>query len=251
MMKILRDFLGVFAVLVAVGVVASFCFLPVASVNTLNAKGEAQTVSVSALELAFGSDVSDDLGYTQEDSVTTFKSGWYMVSFLLAAMTAAFVVLGFKFMGSYGAAVITGLVNSIILLVIAVSGPTVYADFGRVFVNGADLSWVRFLLLGLGVGSVASVIAAALVKDRVLVAMSNGTRKTIPQRVIQFIREYKSEIKKIVWPGPRNVVKNTLVVLAVCAVVLLIVWLVDLGMGELFNLVFENAAEATSSAVAG
>ncbi len=250
MMKILRDFLGVFAVLVAVGVIASFCFLPVASVKTLDANGKEATVSVSALELAFGSDVSDVLGYAQEDTIFTFKSGWYMVSFLLAAMTVAFAVLGFKFMGSYGAAVITGLINSIVLLVIAVSGPTVYADFGRLLVNGADLTWVRFLLLGLSVGSVAATIAAALIKDRVLVALSNGTKLTIPQRVIRFFREYKSEIKKIVWPGPKNVVKNTLVVLAVCAVVLLIVWLVDLGMGELFNLVFENAADATSSAVA-
>ncbi len=250
-MKILRDFLGVFAVLVAVGVIASFCFLPVASVNTHDANDKEATVTLSALELAFGSDVSDDLGYAQEDVITTFKSGWYTIAFLIAAMTVVFVVLGFKFMGSYGAAVITGLINSIILLVIAVSGPTAYADFGRLHAHGADLTWVRFLLLGLGIGSVVATSAAALIKDRVLVAESNGTRKTIPQRVIQFFREYKSEIKKIVWPGPKNVVKNTLVVLAVCAVVLLIVWLVDLGMGELFNLVFENAAEATSSAVAG
>ena len=250
-MKILRDFLGVFAVLVAVGVIASFCFLPIASVDTHNAKDEEATVSVSALELAFGTDVSDTLGYAQEDTIFTFKSGWYMVSFLLAALTTVFVVLGFKSMGSYGAAVITGLINSVIILVIAVSSPTAYADFGRLHAHDPSLTWVRFLLLGLAVGSVVATSAAALIKDRVLVVLSNGTRKTIPQRVIQFLREYKSEIKKIVWPGPKNVVKNTLVVLAVCAVVLLIVWLVDLGMGELFNLVFENAAEATSSAVAG
>ena len=77
-MKILRDFLGVFAVLVAVGVIASFCFLPVASVNTHDANDKEATVTLSALELAFGSDVSDDLGYAQEDVITTFKSGWYI-----------------------------------------------------------------------------------------------------------------------------------------------------------------------------
>jgi|GEM_PF-150631 len=250
-MKILRDFLGVFAVLVAVGVIASFCFLPIVSVETHDAQDNEATVSVSALELAFGSDVSDVLGYAQEDTIITFRSGWYMISFLLAAMTAVFVVLGFKSMGSYGAAVITGLINSIIVLVIAVSSPTAYADFGRLHAHEADLTWVRFLLLGLTVGSVVVTAVAALIKDRVLVAGSNGARITIPQRVIRFFREYKSEIKKIVWPTPKNVLKNTLVVLAVCAVVLLIVWLVDLGMGELFNLVFENAADATSSAVAG
>jgi len=58
-MKILRDFLGVFAVLVAVGVIASFCFLPIVSVETHDAQDNEATVSVSALELAFGSDVSD------------------------------------------------------------------------------------------------------------------------------------------------------------------------------------------------
>lgn len=247
-MKILRDFLGVFAVLIAVGVIASFCFLPVASVKTVDAKGSEDTTEVTALELAFGTDLSTDLGYETEDTIITYKSGWYTISFLLAAAMVLFTVLGFKFMKSYGAAVLVGLINSIILLVVAVSSPTAYADFGRVAVKSADLGWEIFLVFGLTVGSTAIASVAALAKDKVLCAASG--KKTIPQRVVQFLREYKSEIKKIVWPGPKNVVKNTLVVLAVCAVVLLIVWLVDLGMGELFKLVFDNSAEATSSTVA-
>ena len=62
-------------------------------------------------------------------------------------------------------------------------------------------------------------------------------KRTIIQRIIHALRDYKSEIKKIVWPGPRDVVKNTLVVIAVCVLVGIFIWLVDFGLSWLIRLV--------------
>ena len=57
------------------------------------------------------------------------------------------------------------------------------------------------------------------------------------QKIAKFFRDYKSEVKKIVWPGPRDVVKNTVIVLIMCAVVGAFIWLVDYGLGQLLKLI--------------
>ncbi len=81
--------------------------------------------------------------------------------------------------------------------------------------------------------------AALLIADYMAVQESGGAKKTIPQRVAQFFREYKSEIKKIVWPGPKSVVKNTLVVLIICLIVGAFIWLLDFGLGKLLELILQ------------
>ena len=45
--------------------------------------------------------------------------------------------------------------------------------------------------------------------------------------------ELKSEIKKIRWPGPKQVVNNTLVVIATVLLVGIIIWLFDFLVGLL------------------
>ena len=47
-------------------------------------------------------------------------------------------------------------------------------------------------------------------------------------KVAKYFRELRSELKKVVWPTPKQVVKNTLVVFACVLVVGLIIWLFDL-----------------------
>ncbi|MCI8359938.1 MAG: preprotein translocase subunit SecE [Clostridiales bacterium] len=85
----------------------------------------------------------------------------------------------------------------------------------------------------------AAGFAALLIADHISVLESRGAKKTIPQRVKQFFREYKSEIKKIVWPGPRSVVKNTLIVLVMCLIVGAFIWLLDLGLGKLLEVILK------------
>ncbi|MBO5199993.1 MAG: preprotein translocase subunit SecE [Clostridia bacterium] len=62
-------------------------------------------------------------------------------------------------------------------------------------------------------------------------------KKTILRRVIHFLRDYKSEVNKIVWPGLNDVVKNTIVVLVVTLIIGAFIWLLDFGLGQLMKLV--------------
>ena len=63
-------------------------------------------------------------------------------------------------------------------------------------------------------------------------------------RVGKFFKEYRSELKKISWPTFSEVVKNTLITLAVVLMVGIVVWLVDWGVGTLRD-TFITKAEKT------
>ena len=52
----------------------------------------------------------------------------------------------------------------------------------------------------------------------------------------KFFRDTKGEFKKIVWPTFPSVMKNTGVTLAMCALTAVIIIVVDLGLGQLVNL---------------
>ncbi|MBR3919948.1 MAG: preprotein translocase subunit SecE [Clostridia bacterium] len=52
-----------------------------------------------------------------------------------------------------------------------------------------------------------------------------------------FFKGIVSEIKKVTWPTKKQVVSNTLSVLAFCLVVGAIIWLSDLGLDALMSLI--------------
>ena len=79
--------------------------------------------------------------------------------------------------------------------------------------------------------------AYLLIDDYLEVAASKGSKLTIPKRVVRFLRDYKSEIKKIIWPGWKDVLKNTAIVLAICLVIGAFIWVVDYGLAELVKLI--------------
>ena len=45
--------------------------------------------------------------------------------------------------------------------------------------------------------------------------------------VCRYFRELRSELKKVVWPTPKQLLKNTLIVIAAVLVVGVFVWLFD------------------------
>ena len=55
----------------------------------------------------------------------------------------------------------------------------------------------------------------------------------------RYFRELRSELKKVVWPTPQQVLKNTLIVLACVLVVGVFIWLFDfvarIGIDALIN----------------
>ena len=60
--------------------------------------------------------------------------------------------------------------------------------------------------------------------------------------IVRYFRELKSELKKVVWPTPKQVLNNTLIVLGCCVVIGVFIWLFDYvagagitGLINLFN----------------
>ena len=45
--------------------------------------------------------------------------------------------------------------------------------------------------------------------------------------IARYLRELRSELKKVVWPTPKQVLKNALIVLACVVVVGIFIWLFD------------------------
>ena len=49
--------------------------------------------------------------------------------------------------------------------------------------------------------------------------------------VAKYFRELRSELKKVVWPTPKQVTKNTLIVLACVLIVGVFIWVFDFVAG--------------------
>ncbi len=62
--------------------------------------------------------------------------------------------------------------------------------------------------------------------------------KSIPK----FLKDFKAELKKIVWPDRKTVIKSTGVVLSVVAVIGLIIFLIDTGLTEAIQLLSKAAS---------
>lgn len=72
--------------------------------------------------------------------------------------------------------------------------------------------------------------------------MSEQTKKnSIFSGIARWMRELKSEIKKVVWPTPKQVIKNTLVVIATVLVVGVFVWTIDLAFNAIRQLLMSLA----------
>ena len=53
-------------------------------------------------------------------------------------------------------------------------------------------------------------------------------------RFAKWFREMRSELKKVVWPTPKQIVNNTIVALTVMACAAVVIWALDLAAGEIF-----------------
>lgn len=95
---------------------------------------------------------------------------------------------------------------------------------------------VTFIVIALFLFAVFA-IAYLLIDDKIEVLESKGAKKTIFARIGLFFRDYKSEVKKIVWPTFKDVAKNTLIVLVMCLLVGALIWLLDWGLGSLIKLI--------------
>lgn len=61
-------------------------------------------------------------------------------------------------------------------------------------------------------------------------------------RIVKYFRECKGEVKKVTWPAPRTVFKNTGIVIAIIAIIGVFIFGLDQGLYALLGLVMETGA---------
>ena len=224
-MKILNKISQIAAVVFGLGAIVMF-FFPFADVY---AKGGSE--SYIAAEWAFGAGVKF-LGA----KTTLAISAKIMFAFFTTAFAVLLSIFGLFFnkKGLRYTVASVGLFSAIYTLVCMLGKITKFIDVRPI----GPFTSVHYTLFAI-IMVVAMFLFAAfaitnLFVDDYIVAKETGG-KTIAQRVVHFFRDYKSEVKKIVWPGWNDVVKNTGIVLIMCAVVGVLIWLVDFGLGQLLE----------------
>lgn len=227
-MKAINSICRVLALVFGVGALVLFFM------NFVSITANGELIKVTGAQLGFGGSVTT----STMGKVDLAKSSKILFCLILTALSAVFSGISFKFNWARIAAPIVALISGIYMLVVSLSNPIYYVDY-RPLSNVAGLAYdpiVWFTTIALLLSAVFG-IAAIFITNYIAVKKSKGAKKTIMQHIISFLREYKSEIKKIVWPGPRSVVKNTTIVLIICVLVGAFIWLLDFGLSSLFNLV--------------
>jgi len=72
--------------------------------------------------------------------------------------------------------------------------------------------------------------------DKKVEKKAKSKKPPIATRVKNFVKDYKSELKKVVWSPKKDVIKNTGIVLVLAVGVGVAVGLIDLGLGGLVEL---------------
>ncbi len=231
-MKTISRVLQILTIAFGLAAVVLF-FFKFATINGLNANG---------VQLAFGIKLKGMKGDLAKSADITF-------CFILTVIGAVLSALSYKSKKLRYAAPAFGLVSAIYMLVISLSlgnHPKRFVD-ARSIVSDTNLATIKYTAI-IPLCTVALFlfvicgIAYLLVDDAIEVAASKGNKLSIPKRVVRFFRDYKSEVKKIVWPGFRDVVKNTLIVLVICLLVGILIWAFDKGLGELIKLIMKGKA---------
>jgi len=54
-------------------------------------------------------------------------------------------------------------------------------------------------------------------------------------RFARWFREMRSELKKVVWPTPKQIMNNTFVALTVMSISAVAIWILDFASGQIFR----------------
>lgn len=69
-------------------------------------------------------------------------------------------------------------------------------------------------------------------------ASKPAKKENFLKKPLRFLKDVKSEAKKIVWPNKKQIVNNTIVVLVVMALASVVIWPLDFVLQRLFTLMF-------------
>jgi len=70
-------------------------------------------------------------------------------------------------------------------------------------------------------------------------ARSKKRRIKGSNRFARWFREMRSELKKVVWPTPKQIVNNTFVALTVMTCAAIAIWALDYAAGQIFVAIIE------------
>ncbi len=59
-------------------------------------------------------------------------------------------------------------------------------------------------------------------------AEATAPKKKSGNKFFRFFKEVKSEMKKVVWPSRKQVIKNTLIVIAAVILIGIVIWVLDI-----------------------
>ena len=226
-MKIINRIFQALAIIASVGALALF-FTNFAVITFSG--GEANLVGA---QLAFGANAQ-----VGEETFDMYSSTKILFCFIMTALSAVISIFAFKKKGLRYAAPAVGVIAGVYMLVLALGSPNAWIDtqplpeVSKVAYGGSVLYCAIALLA-------FTVFAAAylLIDDYLEVKASKGAKRTIFKRIAAFFKDYKSETKKIVWPGLKEVAKNTAIVLLMCLIIGALIWLFDMGIGKLFEII--------------
>ncbi len=196
----------------------------------------AGSVDAVGAALGFGSKLTvADVEYDMARSADILFCFW------LTVVSVVLSIFSFKSKTVRYFAPAVGLGTGIYMLVIALSDAVKFVDARPLTTtfSAVSIEYTSSVLLTAIALLLFAVAAAAylFIDDYIEVMQSKGAKRTILKRVIGFLKDYKSEIKKIVWPGIKDVAKNTAIVLVMCLIVGAFIWLLDLGLGKLIELI--------------
>ena len=220
-MKVINKVCQILAILFGVAALFLF-FTSFATITTATG-----TYTVAGSILAFG-------GKFTAAGVTMAKSSKILFCFLLALIAVACGGFTFKSKGARYFAPAFALGSAIFMLVITLSDPAAYIDVRPLEATAVEYT-LSVLLATIALFVCCGFGAAHLFIDDYIIASASKDKLTIMKKVVRFLRDYKSETKKIVWPGFREVMKNTAIVLIMCAIVGAFIWIIDWGLGQLLE----------------
>lgn len=88
-----------------------------------------------------------------------------------------------------------------------------------------------------GLSTTAIVLLAVFGAIILIFAVLYLLKPNFRERVKKFFREYKSELKKVVWSSKSDVIKNTKIVIIGIVAIAVVVGLVDIGLAKLIDLI--------------
>lgn len=63
-------------------------------------------------------------------------------------------------------------------------------------------------------------------------------KEKFSHRAGRFFKEIRMEMKKVIWPTKEQLKNNTMLVIAACFFIGIVIWLADAGLGLIFSTVF-------------